>query len=40
MMKKAHSKQSVAGKIGISRDTLYEWCSKYPEFSGIIKEVR
>lgn len=37
MMKKGHSKQSVAGKIGISRDTLYEWCRKYPEFSDTIK---
>jgi len=37
MMKKGHSKQSVAGKIGISRDTLYEWCRRYPEFSDTIK---
>lgn len=37
MMKKGHSKLSVAGQIGISRDTLYEWCKKYPEFSDTIK---
>lgn len=37
MMSKGHSKLSVAGKLGISRDTLYEWCRKYPEFSDTIK---
>ncbi len=37
MMKKGHSKQSVAGKLGISRDTLYECCRKHPEFSDTIK---
>ncbi len=37
MMKKGHSKLFVAGKIGISRDTLYEWCRRYPEFSDTIK---
>lgn len=37
MMKKGHSKQGVAGKLGISRDTLYEWCRRYPEFSDTIK---
>jgi hypothetical protein len=36
-MKKGHSKLFVAGKLGISRDTLYEWCRKYPEFSDTIK---
>jgi len=37
LMKKGHSKLFVAGKLGISRDTLYEWCRKYPEFSDTIK---
>ncbi len=37
LMKKGHSKQFVAGKLGISRDTLYEWCRQYPEFSDTIK---
>jgi len=37
LMKKGHSKQAVAGRLGISRDTLYEWCRKYPEFSDTIK---
>jgi len=36
-MAKGHSKLAVAGKLGISRDTLYEWCRKYPEFSDTIK---
>lgn len=36
-MKKGHSKLFVAGRLGISRDTLYEWCRKYPEFSDTIK---
>lgn len=36
-MAKGHSKQAVAGKLGISRDTLYEWCRKYPKFSDTIK---
>jgi|GEM_PF-1108198 len=37
LMKKGHSKQSVAGRLGISRDTLYEWCRTYPDFSDTIK---
>src|SRR3989344_3072114 len=37
MMKKGHSKQSVAGEIGISRDTLYEWCQIHEDFSDSIK---
>lgn len=37
LMKKGHSKLFVAGELGISRDTLYEWCRKYPEFSDTIK---
>ncbi len=37
LMRKGHSKLFVAGEIGISRDTLYEWCRKYPEFSDTIK---
>lgn len=37
LMKKGRSKLFVAGKLSISRDTLYEWCRKYPEFSDTIK---
>lgn len=37
LMKKGHSKLFVAGNLGISRDTLYEWCRHYPEFSDTIK---
>lgn len=37
LMKKGHSKLFVAGELGISRDTLYEWCRRYPEFSDTIK---
>jgi len=37
MMSKGHSKLSVAGRLGISRDTFYEWCRRYPEFSDTIK---
>ena len=37
LMQKGHSKLFVAGKLGISRDTLYEWCRRYPEFSDTIK---
>lgn len=37
LMKKGHSKLFVAGKLGISRDTLYDWCRRHPEFSDTIK---
>lgn len=38
LMAKGHSKDAVAGKLGISRDTLYEWSNKHQEFSDTIKE--
>lgn len=31
---------SWAGSIGVSRDTVYEWASVYPEFSDAIKKGR
>lgn len=42
-----HSKEGLALYIGISRDTIYEWCKsrkedgtlKYPEFSYIVEQV-
>lgn len=36
-MTKGLSKDAVAGKLGISRDTLYEWCQAHEEFSDSIK---
>lgn len=38
LMAKGLSKDAVAGKLGISRDTLYEWCQVHEEFSDSIKE--
>lgn len=37
LMAKGLSKDAVAGKLGISRDTLYEWCKSHEEFSDSIK---
>lgn len=37
LMSKGLSKDAVAGKLGISRDTLYEWCQTHEEFSDSIK---
>lgn len=34
---KGHSKEALAGALEVHRDTLYEWCKKYPEFSDTIK---
>lgn len=36
-MAKGYSKDVVAAKLGISRDTLYEWCKAHQEFSDTIK---
>jgi transposase-like protein len=36
-MAEGYSKQALAGKLGISRDTLYEWCKTHKEFSDTIK---
>lgn len=38
LMTKGLSKDAVAGKLGISRDTLYEWTNTHHEFSDSIKE--
>jgi hypothetical protein len=38
LMTKGLSKDAVAGKLDISRDTLYEWCQIHEEFSDSIKE--
>lgn len=36
-MSEGYSKQALAGKLGISRDTLYEWGKAHKEFSDTIK---
>lgn len=38
LMEKGYSKTFVAANLGINRDTLYEWCKEYPEFSDTIKK--
>jgi hypothetical protein len=38
VMGKGFSKEAVAGHIGISKDTLYNWVKKYKEFSDAIKK--
>lgn len=35
-MAKGYSKEAVAGVIGISKETLYQWAKKYPNFSDAI----
>lgn len=37
LMSEGYSKQAVAGELGISRDTIYEWCRSHKEFSDTIK---
>lgn len=37
LMRQGYSKTAAAGHIGISRDTLLEWTSQYPEFSGAVR---
>lgn len=32
--------EGIALKLGVNRDTLYEWAKKYPEFSDTIEESR
>lgn len=39
-MKQLHSFESFAANIGTHRDTLYEWCKQYPEFSDARKQGR
>lgn len=36
-MAEGFSKTATAGRLGICRDTLYQWCDDYPEFSDAIK---
>lgn len=37
-LSKGYSKQALAGKLGISRETLYEWCRTHEDFSDTIKK--
>lgn len=36
---KLPSKEGLALYLGISRDTIYEWCQIYPEFSDIVEKI-
>ncbi len=36
-MSQGYSKTAFAGKIGVSRETLYEWSKEHPEFSYAVK---
>lgn len=36
-MAEGYSKTATAGKLGICRDTLYQWCEDHPEFSYAVK---
>jgi transposase len=36
-MEKGFSKEAAAAHVRISKDTLYEWAKKYPEFSDALK---
>ena len=35
-MAKGYSKEAVAGKLGIAKDTLYRWVDEKPEFSDAV----
>lgn len=37
-MAQGYSKEATAAHLGISKDTLYAWNNKHPEFSDAIKE--
>lgn len=37
LMSKGYSKEALAGHLGISKDTLYEYIKKYPDFADAIK---
>ncbi len=37
LMSKGYSKEAVAGELGISRDTFYQWSKDHKEFSDTIK---
>ena len=32
--------EGIALKLGINKDTLYDWAKKYPEFSDTLKELK
>ncbi len=34
------SDKQIYGRIGISKQTFYDWCNKYPDFSDAIKKGR
>lgn len=37
-MRDGKSLSSFAGKVGVARDTISEWCSEYPEFSAAVQK--
>lgn len=39
-MRQLHSFESFAANVGTHRDTLYQWCKEYPEFSDARKAGR
>lgn len=39
-MAKGFTVTAFAGKIGVSRDTIYAWAKEYPEFSDTLKRAR
>lgn len=36
-LSKGFSKEALAGELGISRQCLYEWIEKYPEFGDTVR---
>lgn len=38
LMSEGASKTEVAAELGVTKETLYQWINKYPEFSDAIKK--
>lgn len=39
-MSKGYSLTAFAGSIRMARDTVYDWCKKYPDFSDAVNQAR